>query len=334
MNIDIDIEKDGKQTGYIRLSHSTDESAYGWILIPVVSIRNDDGPRILCLGGVHGDEFEGQIAWTKLAQRLQAKDICGHILIIPAMNVPAALVGTRVSPLDGVNLNRCFPGNPRGTPTERIAHLIEKELLPRFDFVIDIHSGGNSLLYLPGPSITLDPDPVSQARMLDILKAFGAPIGHVFDESGGGDAALIGACRRAGIQRLGSEMGGGGAVSPENVAATDAGILRVLAHMGAIKQDLLADLPPSATTRLLRRSNPLGVHYIYAEEAGVFEPFVDLEEEVYEGQSVGQMLFPETPWRAPVECRARSNGIVICRRAKGRTGRGDGVIVLGQDITT
>ncbi|MFA1624904.1 succinylglutamate desuccinylase/aspartoacylase family protein [Rhizobium mongolense] len=332
MIIDIDLERQGNQTGYIRLSHSTDESAYGWVLIPVVSIRNGDGPRVLCLGGVHGDEIEGQIAWTKLARRLESQDVRGHILIIPALNVPAALVGSRVSPIDQVNLNRCFPGNARGTLTERIAHIVEKNLLPLFDIVIDIHSGGNSLLYYPGPTITLDPDPVAQADMVDLLKAFGAPQAYVFDESGGGESALIGACRRVGARRLGSEIGGGGLTSPANIAMTQAGILRVLAHLGAISPELVGDLPAAAELRLLRRAGPLSDHYVYAEDAGLFEPFVELGDRVSSGQPLGQMLFPEMPWREPLVCSSRADGIVICRRARGRTARGDGVIVLGQEI--
>lgn len=333
MIIDIDLQHQGKQTGYIRISHSTDMSAYGWILIPVISIRNGEGPRVLCTGGVHGDEFEGQIAWTKLARRLQTGDVRGHLLVIPALNVPAALAGSRVSPIDQVNLNRCFPGNARGTPTERIGYIVEKSLLPLFDIVIDIHSGGNSLLYHPGPTMTLDPDPVAQAEMVELLKVFGAPQAYIFDESGGGDSALIGACRRTGVKRLGSEIGGGGLTSPANIAMTEAGILRVLAHLGAISPELTGDLPPPAEPRLLRRAGPLSDHYVYAEDAGVFEPFVELGDEVSAGEVLGQILFPETPWREPLACRSRAGGFVICRRAKGRTGRGDGVIVLGEEIS-
>ena len=332
MNIDFDIDAEGKQSGYIRLSHSTDESAYGWLLIPAVSIRNGVGPRILGLGGVHGDEFEGQIAWTRLAQSLQIADVRGHLLILPALNLPAALAGRRVSPLDDLNLNRRFPGDARGTPTDRIAALVERELLPRFDIVIDIHSGGNSLNYLPGPTITRDPDPATNERMLAVLGAFGAEIGYVFDESGGGDAALIGACRRAGVQRLGSEMGGGGGVSPECVRSTLAGILRVLVHLGAASKAAVGGLPPPARTRLFRRAGPLSDHYIYASEAGVFEPFVALGDALSDGQPVGQILFPETPWREPVEICASAAGLVICLRAKGRAERGDGLVVLGEEL--
>jgi len=331
--IDIDLDRPGKQTGYIRIAQSSDDSAYGWILIPVVSLRNGDGPRILCVGGVHGDEFEGQIVWTRLARELRPEAVAGHILIIPALNVPAAIAGRRVSPIDGVNLNRCFPGNPRGTATERIAHIVEAELLPRFDLVIDIHSGGNSSVYLPGPTITLDPDPVAQAEMVRLLTIFGGPQAFVFDESGGRDAAMIGACRRVGMRRLGSEMGGGGNASPATIAATDVGVRRVLTHLGAISGELAAE-PSTSPTRLLRRFKPLSEHYHYADEGGVFESLVELGDSVAAGAPLGRIVFPDTPWREPVPCRSQTDGIVICRRAKGRTARGDGVVILGEAMAT
>ena len=47
---------------------------------------------------------------------------------------------------------------------------------------------------------------------------------------------------------------------------------------------------------------------------------------------MGQMLFTETPWREPLEILSRAEGIVICRRAKGRAQRGDGVVVLGEEL--
>ena len=332
VTIAIDLDQPGKQIGAIRIAHSSDDSAYGGILIPVISIRNGSGPRILGLAGVHGDEFEGQIAWTKIARMLDTGSVRGHLVIIPALNVPATLAGRRVSPLDDVNLNRCFPGDRLGTPTQRMAHIVEHDLLPQFDSVIDIHSGGRSVLYLPGPTVTADPDPSAHAERLDLLRVFGSPVGYVFDESGGGHAALNGACRRAGVKRLGSEMGGGGGVCPVAVRQTEAGILRVLAHWGALAAGVINGLPAPSDTRLLRRGGPMSDHYLYADEAGVFEPFVDLGVSVRAGQEVGQILFPDIPWRDPLVLRTRAHGVVIARRALGCAARGDGLIVLGEDL--
>ena len=58
---DIDLMGDGKATGFVRVPHSVHRSAYGWIPIPIVRIKNGDGPNVLMQAGNHGDEWEGQI---------------------------------------------------------------------------------------------------------------------------------------------------------------------------------------------------------------------------------------------------------------------------------
>ena len=62
---DLDFGREGKQTGFLRLPHSVHRSAYGYIAIPVVAIRNGDGPRVLLTAGNHGDEYEGQIVGSR-----------------------------------------------------------------------------------------------------------------------------------------------------------------------------------------------------------------------------------------------------------------------------
>ena len=67
---EIDFEAEGKQTGFLRLPHSVHRSAYGWIPIPIAQIKNGEGPTLLLISGNHGDEYEGQVALTKLIQKL------------------------------------------------------------------------------------------------------------------------------------------------------------------------------------------------------------------------------------------------------------------------
>ena len=96
----IDLDRDGKQCDYLRLPHSVDRSAYGWLPVPLVSIRNGSGPTVLLMSGVHGDEYEGQVALTRLIRSLEPADVSGQVLILPMANFPAAKAGTRVSPVD------------------------------------------------------------------------------------------------------------------------------------------------------------------------------------------------------------------------------------------
>ncbi|HWL82811.1 MAG TPA: succinylglutamate desuccinylase/aspartoacylase family protein, partial [Roseomonas sp.] len=142
---DVDFDKDGFQQGYLRLFHSSHISAYGFLPMPIVIIRNGDGPTALFVSGNHGDEYEGQVALTNLVQSLRPEQIRGRVIILPTANYPAALAGNRVSPLDNLNLNRIFPGDPDGSVTQQIAWFISEQLVPRADLVCDLHSGGSSL---------------------------------------------------------------------------------------------------------------------------------------------------------------------------------------------
>src|SRR5437764_8855976 len=122
---EIDLDGNGRQTGFLRLPHSVHRSAYGWVPIPIARISNTggngDGPRILLMAGNHGDEYEGQVALGRLIRDLDPAEVRGHIIILPSANFPAAMAGTRTSPLDQGNLNRSFPGDPTGGPTAQIA---------------------------------------------------------------------------------------------------------------------------------------------------------------------------------------------------------------------
>src|SRR5258708_17934375 len=113
---DLDLEKDGKQLGYFRLNVSSHERAASFIPIPVAVFKNGAGPRILLLGGVHGDEFEGQMMLMKLMRSLDIDNVRGQLIILSAANAPAAFAGRRTSPLDDNNLNLQYPGNPSITP--------------------------------------------------------------------------------------------------------------------------------------------------------------------------------------------------------------------------
>src|SRR5258705_56661 len=186
---EIDLDGSGKQTGFLRLPHSVHRSAYGWVPIPIARISNTrgngDGPRILLMAGNHGDEYEGQVALGRLIRDLDPAEVQGRIIILPSANFPAAMAGSRTSPLDSGNLNRSFPGDPTGGPTAQIAYYIESELLPRCDFVLDIHSGGSSLTYLPSTLGRRPDTPEAVERALALMRVFGAPVGYLVDGGGG-----------------------------------------------------------------------------------------------------------------------------------------------------
>jgi len=327
---EVDFNREGKQTGYIRLFHSTHDSAYGFLPIPILVVKNGEGPTALFSAGNHGDEYEGQVALTNLAQWLEPGMIQGRVIILPMANYPAALAGRRVSPIDDLNLNRIFPGDPDGTVTRQIAHFIDSQLIPLADLVIDLHSGGSSLNYIPCALAKQSADPAVFRKQLAALRAFGAPYTYIQGsaQGQGGDQTLGSGADRRGRIALGTELGGCGTVNPAGLAIAERGLRNVLVHLGILPAEHWRE--PPAPTRFLdvRGEND----YIYAPEDGVFEPLVTLGDTVAAGQSAARIHTPETPWRAPVELAFKASGIVMCQRIPARTKRGDCLFHLASDL--
>jgi uncharacterized protein len=289
-------------------------------------VKNGSGPTILLQAGNHGDEYEGQIALTRFIREVDPAAVQGRIIVLPAANLPAALAGTRVSPLDGGNLNRAFSDAPERGPTWAIAHYIDTVLFPMCAAFHDYHSGGSSLHYLPFASARLSGDPDLDARSLAALRAFAPPLAQVwaFTSDPGLSAA---AANRRGVVNLGGEFGGAGDVSIEGIRIIEAGMRRFLAHFEVM--ELPPDAPPPPKTRFVEVKD-YG-YYVYAPDRGVFEPAVRLGERVEAGQLAGYVHFIEDPGRPAVACRFRVSGMAVCRRAMGRCEPGDCLFHLATD---
>src|SRR5947209_1400716 len=117
---EIDWERPGKATYEVAFHH---DGTWGNVLVPLTVINGlrGQGRSVVCFGGTHGNEYEGQIAVRRLASELDPAMIAGQVILMPRLNEPACVAGTRASPLDGGNMNRAFPGDARGTITYRIA---------------------------------------------------------------------------------------------------------------------------------------------------------------------------------------------------------------------
>jgi uncharacterized protein len=324
----LDFDQDGKQSGNLRLPISTDTSAYGWIPIPVVCVRNGEGPTVVLMAGTHGDEYEGQIALLELARSIEADRVRGRIIILPALNFPAVEAGRRVSPIDEGNLNRLYPGKAHGTATEMIAHYVTSVLLPMADLVLDLHSGGRSLEYTPCTLIRPLPDPEQRDWLVKLAQAFGAPVNYLNDGKGaGGDTTLAANAALQGVPVILSELGGGATLQQEGTNVARWGVRRVLDAVGVLKDDTL---PPSPGTRMM--DIPGRDCYVYAETDGLFEPSVPVGAEVQAGQHAGYLHSIERPTEAPVALRFEAAGVVASRRFPTLSRRGDCLYELMQDV--
>lgn len=322
---DVDYDRDGKQIGWLYLNHSVTRSAYGAIMIPIAVIKNGPGPTAFFMAGNHGDEYEGQIALTKLIKSLEPDAIKGRVIILPAANLPAAMDGARVSPIDGGNLNRSFPGRADGTVTQQIAHYIDSVLFPMADLFHDFHSGGSSLDYMPFSSVHESGDAEYDAKSLAALKAFGAPLSVIWKSSRDPRFSPI-AARLRGAVALGGEFGGCGRVNRSGVQLVETGAFRLMRHLGLMPK-LEEAVPPIRLVAV-----PGQDHFVYAPQPGLFEPAVDLGATVKAGDLCGHVHFVDDPARPAAPAFFKAGGFVICQRHFGRVERGDCVAHLAVDV--
>src|SRR5262245_59447938 len=181
----VPFDRPGKQQGHLCVPYSYNLGGWAQVLVPITVINNGPGQTVLAMAGNHGDEYPGPIALMKLCRELQPSQVSGRLILIPVLNMPAAKAATRLSPLDGKNLNRCFPGNPTGTPTEMIAHHLTTVLFPLADVVIDIHTGGRSVDFYPCSTMHLVSDKEQRRQMVEAALAWNLDYSFLYADIAG-----------------------------------------------------------------------------------------------------------------------------------------------------
>lgn len=317
----LDFDQDGVQHGHLKLPYSRDDSAWGAILIPVTVIRNGAGPTALFTGGNHGDEYEGQISILDMARTLEPSEISGRVILLPMMNYPAVRGGRRTSPIDGGNLNRLFPGKPDGTITQKIADYVTTALLPLADVVVDLHSGGKTLEFVPYAAChRLPQDPYLEAGCAAAMQAFNAPYSMVMLEL---DAVgmLDTEAENRGKVFVTTELGGGGSSTPRTVEVAKRGLRNVLRHVGILPEAV--EMQPSVQLDM-----PDERCFVTSEHAGILEFMVELGESVAEGDLLARVYDLERSGWRPVEYTAYRDGVVAGRHFPGLVQSGDTLAVI------
>lgn len=140
------------------------------IQVPIFIERGKkDGPVLLLLGGVHGDEINGVEIVRRLIRQKVNRPKRGTIVSIPVFNIFGFLNLSRKFP-DGRDLNRVFPGSAKGSLASQFAHQFKKEIAPHVDYILDFHTGGGNRVNKAQTRCMLD-DP----KTLELAKVFGAP---------------------------------------------------------------------------------------------------------------------------------------------------------------
>lgn len=316
----VNLLEEGVQHGFLRLPFSRDDSAWGSVMVPLTVIKNGTGPTALLTGGNHGDEYEGPIALFDLARSLKAEDVSGRVIIVPAMNYPAFAAGTRTSPIDKGNMNRCFPGRPDGTATEKIADFFQRVLLPNADIVLDFHSGGKTLDFLPFCAAHILPDKIQEAQSFELVEAFGAPFSMrmlEIDAIGMYDTAA----EEMGKTFITTEIGGAGTATATSVMIAKRGVSNVLKAAGIIA----GAVEPQPTQWL---DMPDGDCFSFAEDGGLIELLVDLGDPVSKGSAIARIYPVSRTGATPREIHAKMSGILTARHVPGLVKPGDCVGVI------
>ncbi|RED43391.1 N-alpha-acetyl-L-2,4-diaminobutyrate deacetylase [Aestuariispira insulae] len=325
INCTIPLDRDGVHHGHLKLPYSSDASAWGAIMIPISVVRRGDGPVALLTGANHGDEYEGPIALQRLINEVDPSDVTGTVIVVPAMNYPAFRKGTRTSPIDHGNLNRVFPGRPDGTVTEKIADYFQRYLLPLADWVLDIHSGGKTLEFVPFAAAHMLENKVQQQRCVEAMRAFCAPYSMMMleiDNMGMYDTAA----EDMGKVFVSTELGGGGTSSAYLADCAYRGVNNFLVHAGILNRK--PDLAESTEIAM-----PDGECFITSENDGLLEYCVDLGQKIEAGEVIARVYDIARNGQPPALYTARRSGILAGRHFPGLIAVGDNLAVIAEIVS-
>lgn len=253
-------------------------------VIPFTLIHGaQPGPVMLFIAGVHGSEYAPIVALQRLLPQLDPAKVRGTIILVHCANLPSFFKRTiYYSPVDGKNLNRSFPGKADGSLTERLAHVITTKLIPRADYVLDVHCGdGNEALV---PYLAMYTHATTSER-LDHVKTlaryFGIP--HIKIISGrsadtSNSIYLTNAAQLAGKYVIAVECGGLARADDVSVNTIVNGLLNVLRHLRV----LAGSAKPIRQPIYLERDET-----VRASASGIFYPRVTLGQRVQAGDLLG-----------------------------------------------
>jgi uncharacterized protein len=208
-----------------------------------------EGPVIFVSAAIHGDEIIGTEIIRRLMKRLRPGRISGTIIFIPVVNMYGFITQSRYLP-DRRDLNRSFPGSPRGSLASQLAHIFYSEIVTKCSLGIDIHSAAINRYNLPQIRIAS-----GNAHLKDLALAFAPPI---IIEAPLRDGSLREIAKGDGTEMLLLEAGEALRFDEGAITIAIDGILRVLKHLKMIGTVRLSKPPPhpaqATSTRWLRAS--------------------------------------------------------------------------------
>jgi len=257
--------------------------------LPLLAARGkSDGVVLSVLAGVHGDEYEGIQAIREVFARLDTDVMQGTFIGVPMLNPPAVQVGTRSSPIDGLNLARTFPGDANGTVSQRIAHHVAERIIAPADFMIDLHTAGAKYTMPLFCGYSHRDSPRSE-KSREAALAFGSAgadvvVGHTV-RSGVtrvNRGTTVEEAGKRGIPCLYTESTGGGWLRPDVMSFYVAGVINVMKHLSIL---------PGQPVRRAPEHYLVGPGYqILAPLSGFLLPKVSVLDQVKAGDLLGTLV--------------------------------------------
>jgi predicted deacylase len=309
------------------------DGTWGRVRVPLyVACSGKPGKTVVAIGATHGDEYEGPVGLKNLISELDPNSlVSGRLIVIPVFNVPAFKADRRDSPIDGVNMNRAFPGNSNGTITSRMARFLTDHVLSKADVVIDIHSGGQGWQIVRCMSFHEVADPVAYQQFKKTAMLFGTPFVMIYT-SGMGTGLLTEEAEKMGITTIGSELGFGASTDLDGVRWAHHGLLNVMRDNGLIEGAIESLTTPGLDRQRVIQALDID-RWVTAPADGIIEPVAALGSYVKEGDLVAR-LHDFDRWDEPAtEIRADKEGYVMVRKFRAATKQGDVVMVIGEEAT-
>lgn len=291
------------------------------IEVPVMIEKSKlDGPTLLVLGGIHGDEINGIEIVRRLIFDKHAKPYRGTIICIPIANVMAFLNLERKF-ADGRDLNRSFPGNKNGSLAAQVANTLTEEIFSNVDYVVDLHTGGEHKFNFP--QIRYD---IEHPDNLILAQKFNAPFTFLQNKAPVGSIRKVLNSRQ--IPIIVFEGGKSREINEEVVKIGVKGVLNVMDHLG-IRQQTKEIKEHEEETKTTFIS---GSRWIRAQHSGMFQPIVKNGTKVQNNQLLGYINGPFAQFQKKV--KSTISGFIICLNQTPVVQKGDALFHIGQEITS
>jgi predicted deacylase len=324
----IDFQSPGRRDYFVKLEHTT---LWAHHLIPVTVIVGKDakpGKGLVAIGSTHGDEMEGPVAIKHLLRDIRTEDVLGRIILIPVLNVMAFRANRRESPDDGINLNRAFPGDAKGSVTYRLADFVTRFIFPQVHVCLDIHAGGEVARFPATANIHFMKDPAQRRAMEEAARGFGTKFIMVYQNLTQG--LLTALAEDLGKVIVGTEMGWGRAVQAGGVSMSKQGVVNAAIRNGQLRGEVVDRNYPAAEQVMVDTSDPAS--NFFAPYDAVFEPTVELGQKVKKGERLAFLHDYDRIDEAPLELVAPHDGYIICQAWNSRVIQGQVITQIGKPM--